>query len=290
MLINKTIKLIFILCVSLFSIVGCSNLDSSSQQESLAETILSTEEISESTDDIIINATYIEIQFNEEDHEGDYNIVDTYKELVELIGNDIPEKYSSTFFEDNSLVLFKIIESSAGNKSIIESYFIEGNTISIDVNTISYGDVCEMGEWLFLLEVSKEEILNVESVEIIKNNQSIEVNNILTLVDIYLSIRKAYVDEINGHGFVTITIDDVKVLHYLGMFGDCYAALIKGDCMAIPESEIQIGGILFKYDREVISIYNDGKYYDLKEAYDLKLITKQQLLDIYIEYQEYIHK
>ena len=290
MLNNKAIKLIFILCVSLFSIVGCSNIDNSSQQESLAETSLSTEEISESTDNIIVNATYIEIQFNEEDHEGDYNIVDTYKELVELIGNDIPEKYSSTFFEDNSLVLFKIIESSTGNKSIIESYFIEGNTISIDVNTISYGDVCEMGEWLFLLEVSKEEILNIESVEIIKNNQSIEVNNILTLVDIYLLIRKAYVDEINGHGFVTITIEDVKVLHYLGMFGDCYAALIKGDCMQIDPYEIQIGGILFKYDREVISIYNDGKYYNLKEAYDLKLITKQQLLDIYIEYQEYIHK
>ena len=231
MLNNKAIKLIFILCVSLFSIVGCSNLDNSSQQESLAETSLSTEEISESTDNIIVNATYIEIQFNEEDHEGDYNIVDTYKELVELIGNDIPEKYSSTFFEDNSLVLFKIIESSAGNKSIIESYFIEDNTISIVVNTISYGDVYEMGEWCFLLEVSKEEIINVESVEIIKNNQSIEVNNILTLVDIYLSIRKAYVDEINSHSFVTITIDDVKVLHYLGMFGDCYAALIKGDCM-----------------------------------------------------------
>lgn len=289
MLNNKAIKLIFILCVSLFSIVGCSNLDNSSQQESLAETILSTEEISESTD-IIVNATYIEIQFNDEDHEGDYNIVDTYKELVELIGNDIPKKYSSTFFEENSLVLFKIIESSAGNKSIIESYFIEGSTISIDVNTISYGDICVMGEWLFLLEVSKEEILKVDSVEIIKNNQSIEVNNILTLVDIYLSIRKAYVDEINGHGFVTITIEDVKVLHYLGMFGDCYAALIKGDCMQIDPYEIQIGGILFKYDREVISIYNDGKYYNLKEAYDLKLITKQQLLDIYIEYQEYIHK
>ncbi|MBQ4060848.1 MAG: hypothetical protein IJD46_02355 [Bacilli bacterium] len=276
--------------MSLFSIVGCSNLDNSSQQDSLAETILSTEEISESTDNIIVNATYIEIQFNDEDHEGDYNIVDTYKELVELIGNDIPKKYSSTFFEENSLVLFKIIESSAGNKSIIESFFIEGNTISIDVNTISYCDVCVMGEWLFLLEVSKEEILNVESVEIIKNNQSIEVNNILTLVDIYLSIRKAYVDEINSHGFVTITIEDVKVLHYLGMFGDCYAALIKGDCMQIDPYEIQIGGILFKYDREVISIYNDGKYYNLKEAYDLKLITKQQLLDIYIEYQEYIHK
>lgn len=104
MLNNKAIKLIFILCVSLFSIVGCSNFDNSSQQESLAETILSTEEISESTDNITVNATYIEIQFNDEDHEGDYNIVDTYKELVELIGNDIPEKYSSTFFEDNSLV------------------------------------------------------------------------------------------------------------------------------------------------------------------------------------------
>ena len=60
--------------------------------------------------------------------------------------------------------------------------------------------------------------------------------------------------------------------------------------MQIDPYEIQIGGILFEYDSEVISIYNDGKYYNLKEAYDLELITKQQLLDIYIEYQEYIHK
>ena len=97
-------KNLFLSVISLLVICGC-NGNEPTPLPSEIESENPTEEISESTDNIIVNATYIEIQFNEEDHEGDYNIVDTYKELVELSGNDIPEKYSSTFFEDNSLVL-----------------------------------------------------------------------------------------------------------------------------------------------------------------------------------------
>ena len=100
-------------------------------------------------------------------------------------------------------------------------------------------------------------------------------------------IKNIYVNKINSESKKTISTDDVNILCYLGQYGKSYIAIIEGDCMAIPEKTIVIGDLTFEYVLEVISVYNDDTYYDLKEAYELGLVDHKQLLDIYNIYQEY---
>ncbi len=147
---NKTIKLFLILGVILFSlvgVVGCSN----------------------STGGNNVNATYIRTYFEDNDIEGRFEVINSNIDLVTLLETDAPEKYDEDFFETKSLLAFKIVESSGGNKSEIESYEIIDKTLNVYVKTKQYGDTADMGYWWFILELSKEETETFENVKIYKN-------------------------------------------------------------------------------------------------------------------------
>jgi len=151
---NKTIKLFLIWGVILFSligIVGCSN----------------------STISDNVNATYIRTHFEDDEWNGKFKVVNNHIDLVSLLEDDAPEKYNENFFENSSLLIFKIVESSSGNKSEIESYIISDKTITINVKTIIYGDDCMMTCWWHILELSKEEAETFKSVKIYKNGEEI---------------------------------------------------------------------------------------------------------------------
>ena len=157
---RKTIKFFLILGVILFSlvgVVGCSNPTGSNS----------------------INATYIRTHFEEDDIDGQLEIINNHIDLITLLENNIPEKYDDNFFETKSLLVFKIVESSGGNKSEIESYIINDKILNVYVKTKQYGDTTDMGYWWFILELNKKEVNTFENVKILKNGEEImsKLNN-----------------------------------------------------------------------------------------------------------------
>lgn len=157
---RKTIKFFLILGVILFSlvgVVGCSNPTGSNS----------------------INATYIRTYFEEDDIDGQLEIINNHIDLITLLENNIPEKYDDNFFETKSLLVFKIVESSGGNKSEIESYIINDKILNVYVKTKQYGDTTDMGYWWFILELNKKEVNTFENVKILKNGEEImsKLNN-----------------------------------------------------------------------------------------------------------------
>ena len=161
---NKTIKLFLILGVILFSligVVGCSN----------------------PTVSVNVNATYIRTHFEDDEGNSKFTIVNNHIDLVSLLENDTPEKFNEDFFKTKSLLFFKIVESSSGNISEIESYEIINKTLNVYVKTKQYGDTADMGGyWWFVLELSKEDVENFDNVKIFKNGEKIMDENRLTIL------------------------------------------------------------------------------------------------------------
>ena len=151
---NKTIKLFLMLGVILFSligVVGCSN----------------------PTVSVNVNATYIRTHFEDDEGNSKFTIVNNHIDLVSLLENDTPEKYNEDFFETKFLLFFKIVESSDGNKSEIESYIINDKTLNVYVKTKQYGDTADMECWWFILELKNNEFDNYGIIKIFKNGNEI---------------------------------------------------------------------------------------------------------------------
>ncbi len=129
------------------------------------------------TADDNVNATYFEIGV--EDFSGlKFNIIEDRLRCISLISlmpesdkNAAYEKYNVSFFEEKSLLIFKVMEPSAGNKSEIISYNSEKSLITVNVKTIEFGDNDdEKGYWMFVLELGKEEINKNYAVKVIKDD------------------------------------------------------------------------------------------------------------------------
>ena len=98
---NKTIKLFLMLGVIFFSLVGVVGCSTKNNTKT-------------------INASYIETFFeNSNDVNDQFDIIENQADLVMLLKNDTPKKYNDSFFETNSLLVFKIVESSLKDKSEI---------------------------------------------------------------------------------------------------------------------------------------------------------------------------
>lgn len=112
--------------------------------------------------------------------EDDLTIVDTQKQLVEYlqfkdIKNDTFNTYDDDFFVGKSLIIFTNYEESSENESIISSYIIESNVITINVKTIKESDNGMMSYGYFILELSKDEIKCINEVNIVKNGKSLNI-------------------------------------------------------------------------------------------------------------------
>lgn len=169
---NKIIKLFLILGVILFSlvgVVGCSNPTVSDN----------------------VNATYIRTHFEDDEGNCEFKVVNNHIDLVSLLEDDAPEKYDDNFFETKSLLVFKIVESSGGNKSEIESYEIIDKTLNVYVKTKQYGETCDMGYWWFILELNKEEFETFESIKIFKNGDEI-MNETTNEMKSFYTLQEAY--------------------------------------------------------------------------------------------------
>ncbi len=183
MLKSKFTKLFLILGVILFSlvgVVGCSNPTGSNS----------------------INATYIGTYFEDDNIDGQFKVVNNHIDLVTLLENDTPEKYNDDFFETKSLLVFKIVESSGGNKSEIESYEIIDNTLNVYVKTKQYENTDDVGYWWFILELSKDEVGNFDNVKIFKNGEEIMNGNKSTILS-----KMYYMDVIDMSSSMTFNYE-----------------------------------------------------------------------------------
>lgn len=118
-------------------------------------------------------AIYVRTDYEGNTVDGEFGIIDNYNDLIKLLNDDTPEKYDNAFFKNNSLIVFKNVETSSGNRSIIDSYDIENEIITINVKTVEYGEICVMSCWWFILELDKNEVADIETVKIIKNGKEI---------------------------------------------------------------------------------------------------------------------
>lgn len=244
---NKAIKLFLILGVILFSlvgVVGCSNPTGSNS----------------------INATYIGTYFEDDNIDGQFKVVNNHIDLVTLLENDTPEKYNDNFFETKSLLVFKIVESSSGNKSEIESYTINDKTLNVYVKTKQNGDVCEEGHWWFILELSKDEVGNFDNVKIFKNGEEImnetdEINSFYTLQEAYIGsllniedLEKIAAYNMKNDEFTPVTnakAEDFIITKYYGTYNNIIVFMINNPYFESPAEDLGIikivAGIDFYY-------------------------------------------
>ena len=254
MLKSKIIKLFLIFGVILFSligVVGCSNQT--------------------------VNATYISTNFEEDTVEGQFFVLNYRLDLINTLKNDAPEIYDDNFFESNSLLAFKIVESSANN-SEIKSYKIIDKTLNVYVKAKKYKDTADIRHWWFILELDKDEVNTVEYISIFKNNEKIMSNSYRNLskeaiqcyFDIYM--KKSY----------GTTIEDVLVYKYLGTYGDSFVAIFNPASYSVSHPCL-IEDLDFTSEAGgYILVYNSGEIIPLLPAYYIeKLLSYDDLVQIH---------
>ncbi|MCM1260768.1 MAG: hypothetical protein NC182_06520 [Prevotella sp.] len=93
--------------------------------------------------------------------------------------NDLAkEKYNQAYFSTHSLVAFLISEVSGGNQHQIQSKGInsKGN-LTLRVVLTNMGSTCDMAYWVVFYELSKNEMSNLSSITIQKENRDYELVN-----------------------------------------------------------------------------------------------------------------
>ena len=257
---NKTIKLFLILGVILFSlvgVVGCSNLTGSDN----------------------VNATYIEMSYPEDAVDNEFTLVNNHLDLLTLLKNDSPEKYNDSFFETKSLLIFKITEPSGGNKSEIESYEIIDKTLNVYVKTKQYGITEDVGCWVFILELSKDEVNKFDGIRIFKDAEQIMSG---LNFEIELNIKNSY---ISNYCSDEIGLAEIIIEKYYGCYNNYYAILIKelnkGDTGVLKD--VIIEGLTFKYPfgNRGILLWKSDEFISLEKAYENGLIQKDELIKIH---------
>ena len=94
-----------------------------------------------------------------------------------------------------------------------------------------------------------------------------------------------YMIDIYGEAEEWSNLDDVWVQCYFGNYSSC-EVVYMGDRMHYSQMirEIEIAGYTFIFESgKDIHIYNDSQFYILKEAYDTKLITQNDVYNIGIQ-------
>ncbi len=258
MLKNKAIKLFLMLGLILFNIVCWSCTSSKSAS---------------------VNASYIRTQFTGKVVEGEFSIADNHSDLDLLLNKDTPEKYNDSFFEKNSLLIFKIVEPSQGNKSEIKSYNIEKNLIRINVETIRTGDDCAMGYWWFILELSSEETNNFGHVKIFKNGEEIMNDDKQLMSD--------YIQYAHSIGQDDLDIDEVKIIEKYGEYnGASIVKINRGAFQVITYVSFCDIDIIMQFpDSNTPLVYKNGTFYELGNAYTSGILTSENIIEFQEKYE-----
>lgn len=210
---------------------------------------------------------------------GQYYIINTDKDLIDLLENDALEKYNDAFFEENLLIAFKIVEENKGNISEIQSYKIKKNLIEINIKTIQEGNEEAKEYWWFILELNKDEVKDIQNVKIIKNKK--EIMNTKNM-NLYNEAIQCFLEtKINKP---TAKLDDVLLHRYLGIYNDCLVGVFleKGLLYKSIGFTHTIEDLVFSYRHgHDIVVYNNGKFISLAIAYSNNLLSYNDLVKIH---------
>lgn len=105
-------------------------------------------------------------------------------------------------------------------------------------------------------------------------------------------IKENYVKLYAENG-LDISVENVQIREYFGLYSGAYAMFIKSEFDSYPQTPVSemIYGVQFNYtDSEKISIYKDGKFYSVKEAYKTEqILTLDDVKDIcyYLNFSNY---
>lgn len=81
------------------------------------------------------------------------------------------EKFDDNYFTNNSLIIFIDFESSSSNISKIVSYSIQGNEITLNIETESYGQILDVAYYYFVLKMPKNITSDISTITINKNGK-----------------------------------------------------------------------------------------------------------------------
>lgn len=81
------------------------------------------------------------------------------------------EKFDDNYFTNNSLIIFIDFESSSSNISKIVSYSIQGNEITFNIETKSYGQILDVAYYYFALKMPKNITSDISTITINKNGK-----------------------------------------------------------------------------------------------------------------------
>lgn len=82
------------------------------------------------------------------------------------------EKYNEEYFENNSLAIFLISESSGGNRHQINTLGMENGVLKLEVVLTEAGMTCDIGYWIVYYELEKEVMNKLKSIEIFMESRA----------------------------------------------------------------------------------------------------------------------
>ena len=213
------------------------------------------------------------------------SLKDSNKDLQEEI-DKLKTENTNLLIENTNLKdeYFSLIaDQKEKNIEKVENYLNEIDYKSFEYNNYLFDKLFDNVKKEIESESSIDNIYNISSEAILK------INSFLLTDDEIHSIKQAYCDFRNENVVnpeYHKKIEDVSLKYFFGKYSGCYVSVINGDMLDIPENTIYIGSYEISVI-EVINIFNNGKYYNLKEAYEMGLISYEDVGNVYNDWKLY---
>lgn len=93
-------------------------------------------------------------------------------------------------------------------------------------------------------------------------------------------IRNDYLSYLHSQGETETTLDDVKILKNYGTYNNAVVVRMERPAFEVV-TVIQVGGIDFTFSNSNTAlVWKDGQFFELQEAYDTGLLSKENLTSI----------
>lgn len=194
------------------------------------------------------------------------------------------EYYTDTYFENKSLIIVMLAESSGSNRhNVLGIGYSSDGSISIEIErTVPEMGTCDMAYWYLFIEVnwiiSDERMVSYRILNgAIVDELPAEPLNQIGRWELE-KMRQAFIDQFvrPSEGYTT---DDVEISRVIAVFDRRYALFVDG-IFGYPdwiETEI-VNGYKFTYGSgQKMYLYYDGHYYRLQEACDAGLLSDEEL-------------
>lgn len=185
--------------------------------------------------------------------EGTYQFFeDKWDMYKELSYDEVPLKYDVAFFETWFLIAFRLRASAPNALYEVESYSIYDSLITINVKSISKGDVNSdnMIDIIFFLEISKEKRQDIEFVQIFKDGTDVtrtKNKEILLYPSSPTELNKDKILEV----YNKMTNSSIEVKGFYNYMPQEYSEEYKFDAIEIVDSNDESNFFIY-YDGQLV--------------------------------------